>query len=84
MRINKKEARPAGTHRLKPSQVRIPLSQQVLAGLDLNGPKSTANAIDRDCPACGTAILQGTVVRRRVEIDLTDMLGNRSPVRIHR
>jgi hypothetical protein len=52
-----------------------------------NGPESTygelANAIDRACPARGAAILQGLVVRRRVEIDLTDMLTNRTPVRIH-
>lgn len=52
-----------------------------------NGPESTygelANAIDPACPARGAAIVQGLVVRRRVEIDLHGMLTNRTPLRIH-
>jgi hypothetical protein len=42
-----------------------------------------ANAIDPRCPARGAAVIQGLVVRRRVEIDLRDLITNRTPLRIH-
>ena len=52
-----------------------------------NGPETTygqlANVIDPTCPARGAAVVQGLVVRRRVEIDLRELLTNRTFVRIH-
>ena len=52
-----------------------------------NGPETTygelANVIDPACPARGAAVIQGLVVRRRVEIDLRALLTNRTPLRIH-
>ncbi|QXQ06231.1 hypothetical protein KX816_18980 [Sphingosinicellaceae bacterium] len=51
-----------------------------------NGSESTygelANVIDPSCPARGAAVIQGLTVRRRVEIDLRQLLTNRTPVRI--
>lgn len=52
-----------------------------------NGPDTTygqlANVIDPGCPARGAAVIQGLTVRRRVEIDLRQLLTNRTPLRIH-
>jgi hypothetical protein len=42
-----------------------------------------ANFIDPCCPARGAAVIQGLTVRRRVEIDLRELLTNRTPLRIH-
>ena len=42
-----------------------------------------ANVIDPRCPARGAAVVQGLTVRRRVEIDLRELLTNRTPLRIH-
>lgn len=52
-----------------------------------NGPDTTygelAKVIDPDCPARGTAVIQGLTVRRRVEIDLRAFLTTRTPVKVH-
>lgn len=52
-----------------------------------HGPETTygelANVIDPACPARGAAVIQGLTVRRRVEVNLRELLTNRTPVRIH-
>jgi len=42
-----------------------------------------ANIIDPLCPARGAAVIQGLTIRRRVEIDLRELLTNRTLLRIH-
>ena len=52
-----------------------------------NGTETTygelATVIDPRCPARGAAVIQGLVVRRRIEIDLRHLLTNRTSLRIH-